>query len=80
MIFDTNLAPTSGYDEDTFEKLKRAREGSHYIIVYRDLSMLRKIYSQYTKRQIEEKTKLFSFFHITKPLAWLDTCYHIWLQ
>ena len=27
MIFDTNLTSTSGYDEDTFEKLKRAREG-----------------------------------------------------
>jgi hypothetical protein len=58
MIFDTNLTPTSGYDEDTFEKLKRARQGSHYIIVYRDLSMLRKIYSQYTKRQIQEKNEI----------------------
>jgi len=58
MIFDTNLTPTSGYDEDTFEKLKHAREGSHYIVVYRDLSMLRKIYSQYTKRQIEEKNEI----------------------
>ena len=58
MIFDTNLTPTSGYDEDTFEKLKRAREGSHYIVVYHDLSMLRKIYSQYTKRQIEEKNEI----------------------
>ena len=58
MIFDTNVTPTSGYDEDTFEKLKRAREGSHYIIVYRDLSMLRKIYSQYTKRQIQEKNEI----------------------
>jgi hypothetical protein len=58
MIFDTNLTPTSGYDEDTFEKLKRARQGSHYIIVYRDLSMFRNIYSQYTKRQIEEKNEI----------------------
>src|SRR5438105_2402571 len=58
MIFHTNLTPTSGYDEDAFEKLKRAREGSHYIVVYRDLSMLRNIYSQYTKRQIEEKNEI----------------------
>src|SRR6266581_7695020 len=53
MIFDTNLTLTSG--EDTFGKMKRARQGSHYIIVYRHLPSLRKIYSQYTKRQIEEK-------------------------
>jgi|GEM_PF-4629207 hypothetical protein len=41
MISDTNL--TSGYDDqDIFGKLKRARQGSHYIIVYRDLPTLRK--------------------------------------
>ena len=56
MIFDTNLTLTSG--EDTFGKLKRARQGSHYILVYRDLPTLRKIYSQYTKRQIEEKNEI----------------------
>src|SRR5712692_6875172 len=55
MMFDTNLSPTSG--EETFEKLKLARQGSHYILVYRDLHTLRKIYSQYTKRQIEEKNE-----------------------
>jgi hypothetical protein len=81
MIFDTNLTLTSGYDdEDTFGKLKPARQGSHCIIVYRDLPTLRKIYSQYTERQIEEKMKSFSSFHTTKSLAWLDTCYHRWLQ
>jgi hypothetical protein len=59
MIFDTNLTLTSGYDdEDTFGKLKRARQGSHYIIVYRGLPTLRRIYSQYTKRQIEEKNEI----------------------
>ena len=59
MMFDTNLPQTSDYDdEDAFEKLKRARQGSHYIIVYRDLRTLRKIYSQYTKRQIEEKNEI----------------------
>jgi hypothetical protein len=53
---NTNLI---GYDDaDTFGKLKRARQGSHYIIVYRDLPTLRKIYSQYTKRQIEEKNEI----------------------
>jgi hypothetical protein len=56
MIFDTNLTLTTG--EDTFGKLKRARQGSHYIIVYRDLPTLRKNYSQYTKRQIEEKNEI----------------------
>jgi hypothetical protein len=57
MISDTNL--TSGYDDqDTFGKLKRARRGSHYIIVYRDLPTLRKVYSQYTKSQIEEKNEI----------------------
>jgi hypothetical protein len=51
MIFDTNLTLTSGYDdEDTFGKLKRARQGSHYIIVYRDLPTLRKnLFSVYSK-------------------------------
>src|SRR6266496_685654 len=61
MINDNNieLNLTSGYDdEDTLEKLKRARQGSHYIIVYRHLPSLRKIYSQYTKRQIEEKNEI----------------------
>ena len=56
---NTELTQTSGYDDgDTFGKLKRARQGSHYIIVYRDLPTLRKIYSQYTKRQIEEKNEI----------------------
>ena len=38
--------------------MKRARQGSHYIIVYRNLPTLRKIYSQYTKRQVEEKNEI----------------------
>ena len=38
--------------------MKRARQGSHYIIVYRDLLSLRKIYSQHTQRQIEEKNEI----------------------
>jgi len=37
MIDDnTNLNITASYNEDTLEKLKRARRGSHYIIVYSD--------------------------------------------
>lgn len=59
MMSDTNFALASGYDdEDALEKLKRARQGSHYIILYRDLPTLRKIYSQHTKRQIEEKNEI----------------------
>ena len=58
MIFGTNLTLTSGYDEHTLEKLKRARQGAHYIIIYRDLPTLREIYSQHTKRQIEEKNEI----------------------
>ena len=38
--------------------MKRARQGSHYIIVYRDLLSLRKIYSQHTQRQIEEENEI----------------------
>ena len=53
---DTNL--TCYNDEDTLEKLKRAKKGSHYIIVYRNLPTLRKIYSQHIKRQIEEKKEI----------------------
>jgi hypothetical protein len=56
---NTNLTLTPGCDdEDILEKLKRARQGSHYIIVYSDLATLRKIYSQYAKRQIEEKKEI----------------------
>ena len=60
MIDDnTNLTLTASYnDEDTLEKLKRARQGSHYILVYSDLPTLRKIYSQHIKRQIEEKKEI----------------------
>ena len=59
MIFDTNFTLTSG--EDTFGKLKRARQGSHYIIVYRDLPTLRKIYSQYTKRKMADMGSFFCY-------------------
>ena len=55
---NTNLTLTSSYDEDNLEKLKQARQGSHNIIVYRDLPTLRKIYSHHTKRQIEEKNEI----------------------
>lgn len=60
MIDDiTNLTLTTSYnDEDTLEKLKRSRQGSHYIIVYSDLPTLRKTYSQHIKRQIEEKKEI----------------------
>jgi MEDS: MEthanogen/methylotroph, DcmR Sensory domain len=60
MIDDnTNLTLTASYnDEDTLERLKRARQGSHYILVYSDLPTLRKIYSQHIKRQIEEKEEI----------------------
>ena len=60
MIFDTNLTLLSGYDDEgAFGKLEYTRQGSHYIIVYRDLPTLREIYSQHTKRQIEEKKEIF---------------------
>ncbi|HET7149476.1 MAG TPA: MEDS domain-containing protein [Candidatus Nitrosopolaris sp.] len=52
----TNL--TCYNDVDTLEKLKHARQGSHYIIVYSDLPTLRKVYSQHIKRQIEEKKEI----------------------
>jgi hypothetical protein len=56
---NTNLTLTPDYeDEDILEKLKHARKGSQYIIVYRDLPSLRKIYSKHIKRQIEEKKEI----------------------
>ena len=56
---NTDLTLTASYnDEDTLEKLKWARQGSHYILVYSDLPTLRKIYSQHIKRQIEEKKEI----------------------
>jgi hypothetical protein len=57
-MIDHNTNLTCYNDEDTLEKLKCARQASHYIIVYSDLPTLRKIYSQHIKRQIEEKKKL----------------------
>jgi hypothetical protein len=54
-----NLALTPSFDNEAIlEKLKRVRQGSHYIVVYPDLLTLRKIYSQYTRRQIEEKKEI----------------------
>ena len=53
---NTNLALTPSFDNEAIlEKLKRVRQGTHYIVVYPELLTLRKIYSQYTRRQIEEK-------------------------
>ena len=53
---NTNLI---GYDDaDTLGKLNRARYGLHYIIIYSDLPALREIYSEYIKRQIEEKKEI----------------------
>lgn len=70
---NTNLI---GYDDaDTLGKLNRARYGSHYIIIYSDLPALRKIYSEYIKRQIEEKKKLFLSFRIMRSPRWSVTCY-----
>lgn len=54
---NANLVRT-GYDNDILERLKRARRGCHYIVVYLDLPSLRKIYSQYIKRQIEVKKEI----------------------
>lgn len=45
-------------NEETYKKLKLARYGAHYIIIYPDLPTLRKTYSQYIKRQIEEKNEI----------------------
>jgi len=56
---NTNLTLTPSFGNKTIlEKLKRVRQGSHYIVVYPDLLTLRKIYSQYTRRQIKEKKEI----------------------
>jgi hypothetical protein len=59
LMINNNLALTPSFDNEAIlEKLKRVRQGSHYIVVYPDLLTLRKIYSQYTRRQIEEKKEI----------------------
>jgi len=58
IMIDDNINLTCYNNEDILEKLKRARQGSHYIIVYSDLSNIRKIYPQHIKRQIEEKKEI----------------------
>lgn len=58
IMIDDNTNLTCYNNEDTLEKLKCAKKGSHYIIVYSDLPTLRKIYSQHIKRQIEEKKEI----------------------
>jgi hypothetical protein len=56
---DPNFFQTIDYSyESTLEKLKYARQGSHYSIIYPDLRVLRKIYSQHIRRQIEVKNEI----------------------
>jgi hypothetical protein len=43
---------------ETLKELKAAYQGSHYLIVYPDISTLRKIYSSYIKTALDERMNL----------------------
>ena len=43
--------------EEAVDKLSKTKMGIHYMIVYADFKTLRKFYSLYTKRQIEENNE-----------------------
>jgi MEDS: MEthanogen/methylotroph, DcmR Sensory domain len=56
---NTNLTEPPNFGNETIlENLKHVSKGSHYMVVYRDLLTLRKIYSEYVKKQIEEKKEI----------------------
>ena len=55
----------------TLEIMLQADYGSHYIIVYPDLSTLRRIYSNYSKIQLENKNDivlLLPFYETTESV------------
>jgi hypothetical protein len=49
---------TDCHVDDALDHINQAEYGSHYIIIYPDLDTLRKLYSNYTQRQIEENNEI----------------------
>ena len=44
--------------DDALDQIVHAEYGSHYIIIYQDLSTLREMYSNYVKKRIEENNEI----------------------
>jgi hypothetical protein len=44
--------------DDALEQINQAEYGSHYIIIYPDLDMLRELYSNYIHTQIEDNNEI----------------------
>ncbi len=77
---NTNLTLTPSFGNKTIlEKLKRVRQGSHYIVVYPDLLTLKFIPS-ILEGKLKKKKKLFLFFRIMRPPIWSDTRYLSYLK
>jgi hypothetical protein len=49
---------TSCHVNGALDQINQAEYGAHYIIIYPDLDTLRDLYSEYTRKQIEENNEL----------------------
>ena len=49
---------TKCHVNDALDQINQAEYGAHYMIIYPDLATLRKLYSNYTGRQIEENNEI----------------------
>jgi hypothetical protein len=52
------MAKIYGTIPTVFEQLKTAEYGSHYLIIYPDVTTLRELYTHYTKMQLEENHEI----------------------
>ncbi|MGN6628889.1 MAG: hypothetical protein ACTHKJ_03330 [Candidatus Nitrosocosmicus sp.] len=43
--------------DEAVDRLAKSEQGVHYMIIYQDLATLRKFYSNYTKKQIEDNNE-----------------------
>ena len=52
------MAKIYGTIPTVLEQLKTAEYGSHYLIIYPDVTTLRELYTHYTKMQLEENHEI----------------------
>jgi hypothetical protein len=52
------MTKTHGTIPTVLEQLKTAEYGSHYLIIYPDVTTLRELYTHYTKTQLEENHEI----------------------
>ena len=49
---------TTGSNNEILEHLNKAEYGTHYILVYPNIEMLRHTYSRYVKTQLEDNNEI----------------------